>query len=172
MPKLTVTRVERLIEAVAEIARWHRAECADSRQRARFGAAEGVIMPVVVNVFSFEATRQVDVLHEHVARVNALPIAWIGASTAASAQVTRVVVAIAWSVAPSRIVASHDAPPRDEQTLANQGGRKSRREAPDFAGTNRGQSGAVSGGRGLPPDHESPNKYGPCCLVLSRVVWL
>jgi hypothetical protein len=34
-------------------------------------------MAVVVNVFSFEATRQVDVLNEHVARVDALPVAWI-----------------------------------------------------------------------------------------------
>jgi selenophosphate synthetase-related protein len=66
---------------------------------------------VVVDVLSFEATRQVDVLHEHVPRVNALPIAWIGASTAASAQVTRVVVAIPGIVAPSRIVTSHGAPP-------------------------------------------------------------
>ena len=77
MPEFTVTWVERLIEAVAEIARGHGAECADGRQRARFGAAEGVIMAVVVNVLSFEATRQVDVLHEHVARVHALPVAWV-----------------------------------------------------------------------------------------------
>jgi len=40
------------------------------------------------------------------------------------------------------------------------------------AGTKRGQSGAVSGGRGLPPDHDSPNENGPCCLLLSRAVWL
>jgi hypothetical protein len=30
---------------------------------------------VIVDVLSFEATRQVDVLHEHVARVHALPVA-------------------------------------------------------------------------------------------------
>jgi hypothetical protein len=64
--------VERLIEAVAEIARRHGAEGADGRQRARFGAAEGVVVAVVVDVLSFEATRQVNVLHEHVARVGAL----------------------------------------------------------------------------------------------------
>ena len=34
-------------------------------------------MAPVANVFSFEATRQVDVLHEHVARVHALPVAWV-----------------------------------------------------------------------------------------------
>ena len=77
MPEFAVTWVERLIEVVAEIAGRHGAECADSRQRARFGAAEGVIMAVVVNVFPFEATRQVDMLHEHVARVHALPVAWV-----------------------------------------------------------------------------------------------
>jgi hypothetical protein len=32
---------------------------------------------VIVDVLSFEATRQVDVLHEHVARVHALPVAWV-----------------------------------------------------------------------------------------------
>jgi hypothetical protein len=34
-------------------------------------------MAVVVNVFAFKAKRQVDVLHEHVTRVDALPVAWI-----------------------------------------------------------------------------------------------
>jgi hypothetical protein len=32
---------------------------------------------VIVDVLSFEATRQVDVLHEHVARVHALTVAWV-----------------------------------------------------------------------------------------------
>ena len=50
---------------------------ADGRQRARFSAAEGVIMAVVVDVLSFGATREVDVLHEHVARVHAFPVAWV-----------------------------------------------------------------------------------------------
>jgi len=77
MPKFTVTWVERLIEAVAEIARRHGAEGADGGQRARFRAAEGVVVAVVVDVLSFEATRQVDVLHEHVARVHAFPVAWV-----------------------------------------------------------------------------------------------
>jgi hypothetical protein len=53
------------------------AECANGRQRARLGTAEGVIVAMVVDVLSFGATRQVDVLHEHVARVDALPVAWI-----------------------------------------------------------------------------------------------
>ena len=30
-----------------------------------------------------------------------------------------------------------------------------------LSGTKPGQSGAVSGGRGLPPDHKSPNESGP-----------
>ena len=74
MPKFTVTWVERLIEAVSEIARGHGAERADGRQRARLGAAQCVIVAVVVDVLSFEATRQVDVLHEYIARVHALPV--------------------------------------------------------------------------------------------------
>jgi hypothetical protein len=32
---------------------------------------------VIVDVRSFETTRQVDVFHEHVARVHALPVAWV-----------------------------------------------------------------------------------------------
>ena len=77
MPKFTVTWVERMIEAVAEIARRHGAEDADSGQRARVGAAESVVVTLIVDMLSFEATRQVDGLHENVARVDALPVAWI-----------------------------------------------------------------------------------------------
>ena len=74
-------------------------------QRAALGAAERVVVVAELDVLSFGATRQADVVHEHVARVHAFPIARVGPSTAASAQVTRVVVAIARIVAPSRIVA-------------------------------------------------------------------
>jgi len=77
VPELTVTWVERPVERVAEIVRRHGAERADGGQRARFGAAERVIAAVIVNVLSFEATRQADVLHEHVARVHALAVAWV-----------------------------------------------------------------------------------------------
>ena len=77
MPKFTVTWVERLIVAVAEVARWHGAEGADGGQHARFRATQGVVVAVAVDVVSFEATRQVDVLHEHVARVHAFPVAWV-----------------------------------------------------------------------------------------------
>ena len=77
MPELTMTWVERLIEAVAEIVRRHGAKRADGRQRACLGAAERVVVAVIVDVLSFEATRQVDLLHEHVARVHAFPVTWI-----------------------------------------------------------------------------------------------
>ena len=77
MPEFTVAWVEWLIVAVAEIACRHGAEGADSGQRAGFRAAQRLVVVVTVNVLSFEATRQVDVLHEHVARVHALPVAWV-----------------------------------------------------------------------------------------------
>jgi hypothetical protein len=77
VPELPVTWVERPIEAVAEIVRRYGAERADGRQCARFGATEGVIVAVVVDVLSVEATRQVNVLHEHVARVHVFPVTWI-----------------------------------------------------------------------------------------------
>ena len=110
MPELTVAWVERLIEAVAEIVRRHGAKRTDRRQCARFGTAKGVVVAVIVDVLSLEATRQVNVLHEHIARVHALAIARIGSAAAASTQVTAVLVAIPWIVAPSRIVTSHGAP--------------------------------------------------------------
>jgi hypothetical protein len=69
--------------------------------------------------------------------------------------VERLVIAVARIVAPSRVVKHTD--------LRSAAAEK-------WAGTKWGQSGAVSGGRGLPPDHDSPNKNGPDCLVLSRVV--
>jgi hypothetical protein len=76
LPEFTVTWVQRLIDGVAEIARRHDAKSADGGQRARFGAAQGAVVAVMMDVPSFEATRQVDVLHEHVARVHTLPVAW------------------------------------------------------------------------------------------------
>ena len=68
MPELTVAWVERLIEAVAEIVRRHGAKRADGRQRAGLGAAKRVVVAVKVDVLSFDATRQADVLYEHIAR--------------------------------------------------------------------------------------------------------
>lgn len=75
MPEFTVTWVERLIEAIAEIACRHGAEGADGGQRSGLGVAQGVVVTVVVHVLSFEAARQANVLHKHVTRVGALTVA-------------------------------------------------------------------------------------------------
>jgi hypothetical protein len=32
---------------------------------------------MIVDLLSFEATRQINVLHEHVARVHMFPVAWV-----------------------------------------------------------------------------------------------
>ena len=112
MPELAVAWVERLIEAVAEIGRWHGAEGADCGQRARFRAAEGVIVAVVVDVLSFEATRQVDVFHEHVAQVGALTLTRVRAAATPAAEIARVVVTIAGILTPTRVV-EHRAPPSE-----------------------------------------------------------
>jgi hypothetical protein len=77
VPELTMARVEGLIEAVAEIVRRHGAKRTDGRQRAGLGAAERVVVAMIVNVLSFEATRQADVLHEHIARIHAFSVAWV-----------------------------------------------------------------------------------------------
>jgi hypothetical protein len=77
MPELAVAWVERSIEPVAKIVHRDGAKRADGRQRASLGAAERVVVAVIVDVLSFEAARQVDVLHEHVARVHAFSVAWV-----------------------------------------------------------------------------------------------
>ena len=77
MPELTVAWVERLIEACPGDRAQARRETRRRCQRARLGAAQRVIVAVIVDVLSFEATRQVDVLHEHVARVHAFSVAWV-----------------------------------------------------------------------------------------------
>jgi hypothetical protein len=108
MPQFAVARVERTVEGVAEVVGPDDAEGADRSQRARLGAAEGVVVAVIVDVFAFEATRQVDVFHEPVARVHALPVAPICTAAAAAAEVAGVVIAITRVVTPARI--EHRAP--------------------------------------------------------------
>jgi hypothetical protein len=93
MRELTMAWVERSIEPIAEIVHRHGAKRADGRQRACLGAAERVVVAVIV-VLSFQAARQTDVMHEHVARIQALAVARIGTATVASAQVTGILVAI------------------------------------------------------------------------------
>ena len=77
MPELAVAWVERSIEPVAEIVHRYGAKRADGRQRACLGTAQSVIVAVIVDVLSFEATRQADVLHEHIARIHAFSVAWV-----------------------------------------------------------------------------------------------
>jgi hypothetical protein len=112
VPKLTVTWIEWAVEGVAEFVGRHGAERADCGQRSRFGAAEGVIVAMIVDMLSFEATRQVDVFHEHVARVHALPVTWVGTAATAAAEIAGVVVAITRIVTPARVV-EHRAPPSE-----------------------------------------------------------
>ena len=75
MPQLAMAGVERPVEGVAEVVSAGDAEGAHRGQRARLGAAESVVVAVVVDVFTIETTRQANVIHEHVARVGALPLA-------------------------------------------------------------------------------------------------
>jgi hypothetical protein len=51
-------------------------------------------------MFAIETTWQADVIHEHVARVGALPLARVGAAATPAAEVARLVVAFAWVVIP------------------------------------------------------------------------
>jgi hypothetical protein len=62
-------------------------------------------------MLSFESAGQVDVLHEHVARIHAVAVTWVGTAATAAAEIARVVVAIAGIVTPPSI--EHRAPPSD-----------------------------------------------------------
>ena len=75
MPEFAVARVQRLVERVAEVVGRDDAEGAYRGQRAAFGAAERVVVVAELNVLPFEATRQVDAVHEHVARLHAFTFA-------------------------------------------------------------------------------------------------
>ena len=70
MPQFAMTRVERLVERVPQIAGGYDAEGADGAQRTTLSTAERVIAASVVDVLAFNAARQTDVLHEDVSRIH------------------------------------------------------------------------------------------------------
>lgn len=112
MPQLAIARVQRPLVGVAKVVGRHDAKGADRRERARLRAAKGVDVVSMTHVFSIEAARQVDVLHEDIAWVSPLTLARIRTSPAASAEVARAVFAVARIVAPAWIVAiQHGDPP-------------------------------------------------------------
>src|SRR5712691_4576938 len=84
---------------VIEVARGHHAKSSHCRQRARLGLAQGVLAVPVVNALTLVCARQVQLAHEHVAR-----IAWLSIACVEIAWV--VVVALA-AVAPARIIIEH-----------------------------------------------------------------
>jgi hypothetical protein len=49
----------------------------------------------MMDVFSFETARKVDVVHEHVARVCAFALARIGSAATPAAEIARAVIALA-----------------------------------------------------------------------------
>ena len=73
MPQLATTRVERLVEGIAQVVGRNDPEGAYRGQGAALGAPEGVVVVPEPHVLSFEPTRQVDVPHEHVARLGTFP---------------------------------------------------------------------------------------------------
>jgi hypothetical protein len=74
MPELALSRIERQIECVAEVVGRDDAEGADGGQRARLGAPERVIMVAEMDVLAIHSARKVDAFHEHVARIQTLPL--------------------------------------------------------------------------------------------------
>ena len=58
---------------VAQIARGHDAECADGRERAALGSPERVLAISIVHNVSVVTAGQVEMAHEHIARIQ---LAW------------------------------------------------------------------------------------------------
>jgi hypothetical protein len=117
MPELAMTRIQGAVERMAEIVGGDDAEGADGSQRARLGAAEGVVVAVVVDVLSLEAARQIDVLHEHVPPGRPAPAHGVRAAAASAAEVARAIIALAWVVTPTRVV--HRPPPSETSAFSH-----------------------------------------------------
>jgi hypothetical protein len=69
-----------------------------------------------VNVLAVQAAREIDVRHEHVARVHALPLAWVGAAATATAEIARTIIAIAGIISPTSVV-EHEARPSNDSVF-------------------------------------------------------
>jgi len=83
MPQVAAARVQWLTVVIAEIIRADYAEGADGRQRATLGAAKLVGAVAERNLLPFALSRQVQVAHEHVARIET-PLALLGRPSTAS----------------------------------------------------------------------------------------
>jgi hypothetical protein len=96
---VVVTRVERALAWIAEVALRNNSECPDRRERAAVLAIEFVgVIPVVQHNLALEAARQVEALNEHV------PWVPIAVSVTISVPLAPVFVAIARVVVPPRVV--------------------------------------------------------------------
>jgi eukaryotic-like serine/threonine-protein kinase len=118
MPEIARARVERAFMSVAQVTSRDDAEGAHGGERARLGAAQGDVTATCPDAITFRTTWQVEVPHEHVARIGGRAIARVGhAAATAAAQVARAIIERARVVAPTRIV--HLASP--SKTAANTG---------------------------------------------------
>jgi hypothetical protein len=70
-------------------------------------------MVVRVDVFAVRTAREIDVLHEHVAWVNLVPLACVRTTTTAAAEVARAIIAITAIITPTWVV-GHGAPPSND----------------------------------------------------------
>ena len=95
MPQITGVRISFAPVMVVQVARGDHAKRSHGRQRARLGLAQGVLAVSVVDPLTLVCARQVQLAHEHVARIARFSIA--------SVAIARVVVAIA-GVVRARII--------------------------------------------------------------------
>jgi hypothetical protein len=93
MAEVAAMWIEGLVLTVAQVARGHDAERASRRQRATFGATDSVVVVTLRNVLALKAARQIDLSHEHVARVNvAVVIAIVQAAATAAAEIALAII--------------------------------------------------------------------------------
>src|SRR5207247_6901489 len=95
MSQITRVRISVPVVVVVQVARGHYAKGSHGRQRARLGLSEGVLAISVVDALTLVGARQVQLAHEHVARVGRFSIA--------SVEIASVVVTLA-AVAPTSII--------------------------------------------------------------------
>jgi hypothetical protein len=90
VPQIPVSRIEGLVERVAQVVRRDGAEGSNRGQRAALGTTEHVAVFAHPDVLALLTTRQVDVAGEHLAWLDAfpLPLAGVCATAAATTQIT------------------------------------------------------------------------------------
>jgi hypothetical protein len=95
VPQVTFAWVTGPAVVVLEVTRGNDAKDSDETQRAGFRTAEGVLAVSVADQLAFEPARQVELVDEHVARVDRVAVACV-------------IVSFTWIASPTGIIVKHN----------------------------------------------------------------